>query len=181
MPLSMYLELLHWHSSHRSIKHFYTRARNLSPCSYTLKKLMRHSIDRQEQRLQNRCCNLYSENTHLRWIRVNVNMFFFPLLKSAFKHSLPVTKETTLGKSMKVMSLEREGIPQLSHLPQTICLAVCVSVSVCLSPSHFLCHLPLILSPLFICRLSLTHSLFPPHNTCFLTTTAKGLAGAAHP
>lgn len=38
------------------------------------------------------------------------------------------------------MSLEREGIPQLSHLPQTICLAVCVcvcvSVSVCLSPSH---------------------------------------------
>lgn len=133
MPLSMYFELLHWHSSHRSIKHFYTRARNLSPCSYTLKKLMRHSIDRQEQRLQNRCCNLYSENTHLRWIKVNVNMFFFPLLKSAFKHSLPVTKETTLGKSMKVMSLEREGIPQLSHLPQTICLAVCVCVCVYLS------------------------------------------------
>lgn len=35
--------------------------------------------------------------------------------------------------------------------------------------------------PLFICCLSLTHSLFPPHNTHFLTTTAKGLAGAAYP
>lgn len=45
------------------------------------------------------------------------------------------------------MSLEREGIPQLSHLPQTICLAVCVCVCICLclslslsffmpSPSH---------------------------------------------
>lgn len=34
---------------------------------------------------------------------------------------------------------------------------------------------------LYICCLSLPHSHFPPHNTPLPTTTAKGLASAAHP
>ena len=164
----------------------------------SFKKLMRHCIDRQACGLRNRWNDPpRSENTRFRW---DLNSdehknIFFPLVKSGFKRCLPVTKETTLGKSMNVMSVEREGIPQHSPPPpkQSLSHCVCVFVCVCVWPtislspslslslsqlrflprSHFLCHLPLILS--------LAHSLSPPHNTCFLTTTAKGLAGAAHP
>lgn len=113
----------------------------------TFKKLMRHCTDRQAYGLQNRCSvRPYSENTHLRWdLNSDEHKYiFFPLVKSGFKPSLPVTKETTLGKSMKVMSLKREGIPQLSRLPPNnlcltmwVCLCVSgpLSLSVRLSPS----------------------------------------------
>lgn len=129
-------------------------------------------------------CSRYWENTNL-WWDLNSDQhkyIFFPLVKSCFKHAVSVTKETTLGKSMKVMPLEREGMLQLSPPNNLSLYSMCVFVWSTLSRSLIFYAISYSSSPLpFICRLSLPHYLFLSYNTLSLTTSAKGLAGAAHP
>lgn len=83
---------------------------------------------------------------------------------------------------MQINQGNAKRIEDMSASFSTPCL-----LCVCLTLAHCLCSfsLPLIFSgsPSSFYQLarSLTLSLFPSHNICFLTSAAKGLAGASHP
>lgn len=55
--------------------------------SWRFKKLMRHCIDRQAHRLQNRCSYLHTVGPHIwfsTWIQMNINIVSFHYLNLAF-------------------------------------------------------------------------------------------------